>query len=356
MAASTKKRDDSSSRATIRKIAQLAGVSISTVSRVMNDNPYVVEEKRQRVLEAAEKLNYRPSSAARRLRISTPATIGFVLSRNSLDHWFYSKVLDSVERACTEEGLHCLFAAWRERPEEPNISNPTPPLFVREKDVADGVIVCGDRYEPLLNTLDESGIPYICVGNNLIYLGIPRMRDAVYVDETGAAMEITTKLIEMGHTDIEFIGNLSRPEDRLRFDGFTRAMRQARLDYKQPAVLPQDEHIFLGRMVAERYVQKGTLPHAIFAAGGDDLACGLITRLREVEIRVPEDVSVAGFGGLRIWPIAPLEIATAAFPAETLGREAVKLLVQKLRLGGAPVDAKTVAMEIDMGKTVQRRK
>ncbi len=268
--------------ATIHDVARKAGVSASTVSRVLNDRPGISDETRARVLQAARELGYLPDMAARSLVSGRTMTLGFLIHpRHTLGpHSFYGEVLTGADKEARKHGYHVVFAA------EGDVKAPT---MVQQNRV-DGLILAGcDIPRETIVALKLQNVPMVLVDNH-----VPKV-DSIVIDNVGGAYEAVSHLIELGHREIGFIcewfGDLSFSE---RFEGYKKALAEHDL--------PFDEHLiaegiprqpYSGYVAAQRLLE-ASRPTAIFAAN-DLTAAEAMRALREQGIRVPEDIAIASF-------------------------------------------------------------
>ncbi len=271
---------------TIHDVARLAGVSPSTVSRVLNDKPGISEETRQRVIQAARELGYLPDMAARTLASGRTYNLGFLVHpRHTLGpHSFYGEVLAGADEEARKHGYHIIFSA------DGNTKNPT----VIQQNRVDGLILAGcDISREVITALKLQNVPLVLVDNH-----VPKV-DSIVTDNVGGAYEAVTHLIELGHRRIGFVcewfQDLSFAE---RFEGYKRALAEHGIPFDERLIaegLPRQPKT--GYVAAQRLLAKVTpdiMPSAIFAAN-DLTAVETMRALREHGFRIPEDVAIVGF-------------------------------------------------------------
>ena len=313
-----------SARATITDVAAEAGVSISTVSLVMNEKGAVAESTRSRVRTAATRLGYTPSRTARGLaasRTGRTGNLGFVLRE---DHFrrsepFYTRVFLGAEFEARRRGLYVLLATIPERyrPEDA-------PRFLQEHTV-DGVVVAGRVDGAFLAALSQAGIPFVLA--DYAWPGAA----SVQLDNEGGAALVAEHLVARGHTRVGFLGaDDGHPSIAARRDGFLRAMAAA------GHVLAPDL-VVTGRCVADRsagtriaadLLDRPDRPSAIFCAN-DALALGLLDAARERGLRVPEDLAVVGFDDVEGAALASPPLTTVRVYKEQLGEVALGLAAEQ---------------------------
>ncbi len=306
--------------ATIRDVASEAGVSVATVSRVLNKSSQVTEETYQKVQAAIDALDYSPSQTARRLSMGRTHTIGVVVPFLTLPS--YVERLRGVESilAASEYDL-VLFSA--DTPEKVNsyftqLSRP-----VR----TDGVIVISlkpDDYHA--KRFQEANIPIV-----LVDARHPELTSIV-VDDTAGGYTATCYLVELGHQKIAYLCDyLENPFGFIamqdRFEGYKQALIEVGIDF-QPEYLQQGE--LGGReavSLAKKMLSADDPPTAIFAAS-DIHAVGVLKAAQELGIRIPEELSVIGFDGIR--DSEYLEISTIHQPLFNSGVISVELLLASM--------------------------
>ena len=309
---------------TINDVARLAGVSIKTVSRVMNDEPNVRDETRAKVKEAANLLHYRPNLLARSLAGSRSFLIG-LLYDNPVPSYVYDLQIGAITR-CRQSGYHLL--AEPQDSHAPDLERAIAGLLATIR--LDGVILTPPLCDMavVLQTVEAAGVPYVRVAPFLY----PGRSACVRMDDARAAYEMTEHLLKLGHSDIGFV--LGHPEhgaSHLRYEGFVKAMREAGLG-------PRAEWVKQGYFTFDSGVEAAKLlfagperPTAVFASN-DVMAFGMMAHAQQIGLKVPDDVSIVGFddtpGSTLIWP----HLTTIRQPIEDLAHEAADILL--LRASG----------------------
>jgi len=268
--------------ATIKEIAKRAGVSPSTVSRVLRGKGRVSSETKERILRIAKELGYSPNVSARALVTGRTSTVGFLIHpRQSLDSGsFYGEILAGVEKETNAFGFHLIFST--------QVSEDLPPM-VKERRI-DGLIIAGcDIPKELIFAVREQGIPLVLVDYHLDKV------DSVFTDNIGGAYEAVTHLIRLGHKKIGFIcewfDDLSFAE---RFKGYKLALEDNGLPFDEALTaegVPRKEGS--GYIAMKKLLEKN-LPSAVFAAN-DSAAAYAIQALKEKGLKVPQDIAVVGF-------------------------------------------------------------
>ncbi len=312
--------------ATIKDVAARVGVSVSTVSRVLNDKPGVSAETRRRVLEAVKELQYAPDVAARGLATARMQNIGFVIYRRPphLSADFSTRIMQGVEEELTRHGYHVILVALK----------PTASLFnlkiVRESRV-DGLILIGPRFPPRsILELKSAGLPTVLVDNTLNETKI----DSILCDNRDGAYEAAKHLIEHGHSRIVFLrGPAEWVSNRERCAGYQQAMSEAGLE---PRIIPMpDTTIDTGYEALAQALE--TYPDlTAICAVNDATAIGAIRALKETGRQVPNDVSITGFDDVSWATLNEPPLTTVHIYLEEIGRFAARRLVDLIE-GGSQV-------------------
>lgn len=307
---------------TINDVARLAGVSIKTVSRVMNNEPNVREETRAKVKEASSLLHYRPNLLARSLAGSRSFLLG-LLYHNPVPTYINDMHRGVIER-CRQNGYHLLA-----EPQEMHGSE-------LERSIAgllatirlDGVILTPPLCDMavVLQTVEAANVPYVRVAPFLY----PGRTASVRMDETRAAHEMTQYLLGRGHRDIGFImGHPEHGGSHLRYQGFVTAMREAGIEPRAEWIKQGYFTFDSGVEAARALFAKGfARPTAIFSSN-DDMAFGIMSVAQQQGIRVPQDLSIVGFddtpGCTLIWP----HLTTIRQPITDMAYAAADILLSR---------------------------
>ncbi|MGW5780687.1 LacI family DNA-binding transcriptional regulator [Streptomyces sp. NPDC003863] len=304
---------------TLDEVAELAGVSRSVASRVLNDAPHVSSAKREAVERAVHRLGYVPHPTARALATRQTGAAALVVSGEDPSIFadpFFAQVIVGASAALEDADLHlmlCLAASDRGRRRVERL--------LRSKG-ADGVMLMALREgDPLARMAEEAEIPVVFGGRPV---GLdPRWY--VDVDNLGGARAATAHLISLGRTRVATIcGRLDTEVGRARYRGYQDAMLAAGLEPYPPEVGDFTEASGAAAMAA----LSARHPHldGVFAAS-DNMGAGALRTLREAGRRVPADVAVVGFDDLAVARVADPPLTTVHQPVEGLGREMARMLV-----------------------------
>ena len=320
-----------SARATITDVAAEAGVSISTVSLVMNGKGAVADATRSRVRTAASRLGYTPSRTARGLAAGRTGNLGFVLRE---DHFcqaepFYTRVFLGAEFEARRRGLYVLLSTVPAR-----YTPAAAPRFLQEHSV-DGVVVAGRVDDAFLDALDVSGIPVV-----LADYARPGAA-SVQLDNEGGAALVAAHLVRKGHTRVGFLGaDRDHPSMAARCAGFASAMASAGHGLPDARIATDagaaDRRA--GADIAARLLDGPDRPTAIFCAN-DALALGLLDAARARGLDVPGDLAVVGFDDVEGAALAPTPLTTVRVYKEQLGEVALGLLAERSATEHTATDA-----------------
>lgn len=311
--------------ATITDVARRAGVSMKTVSRVLNAEPHVRDEVRQKVLSAAEELRYRPNMSARSLAGARSYVIGFLLSVFS--PYMVQAQLGAL-KACRERGYHLLT-------ETVDLASDVD-LEIDQLSRAvsvDGVILLPPLVDSarLLDALDKAGVPYVRIspasdhGRGLY----------VEVDDEAAGRVMTEHLLGLGHRRIGFIcGADGHGASAKRLKGYRDAMEQAGVPVEPGLIQPGAFTYETGLQAARTLLALEQRPTAVFASN-DLMACAVLARAHELGLHLPDDLSVAGFDDIpsasMVWPT----LTTMRQPVVDMAAAATELIIGRGGPGAA---------------------
>ncbi len=316
-------------RTTMKDVAEAAGVSVVTVSRVFN-NTYrnkVAESTRQRVLAVAASLNYRPSLMARGLTKRQTQLIGVIVP--SLTGSFTSESVQGIQDLCEEENYSLILYTTQQQPKR---ARAYLRLLWQERRV-DGLIVVDPPryYSDIIAPMIEEGIPVVQLLFDDPSLNTPR----VLVNHKMGAIEAVKHLIDLGHRRILHLSS-SLPHGSLRREGYVETMTAHGLSSEIRDLEVGHDWTAAFEAVLQYFSTNTTnRPTAIFASS-DTAAFGAIKALYHLGLRVPDDASVVGFDDLPFAEMATPSLTTVSQPKYQVGREAAKTLLKLVRQKEAP--------------------
>lgn len=302
---------------TIRDVARLAGVSPGTVSRVVHKKTYVKQETRQRVLEAIEKLGYRPHAAASRLGSGKTQIIGLLVP--DLQKEYYIEIAEAIIETSQKQGYAILVSTMLE--EKSHL-----PDFLRSGNMDGVLVITPFLIEEELSIIMQQKIP--CVFIN--YESDGQLYSSIWCDQFKIGYLATKHLIHLGHKKIGFLTHgIWAPSPAKRFQGCLQAMSEAQLDVKAHYVceIPQNDPI----NATQKWLSEIEPPGAIFVFS-DDIAIYVIDVLKAAGYRIPDDISVISCGNMRVsqWTIPPL--TTVDQHTYQIGVQSVEMLLTRIQV------------------------
>jgi len=318
---------------TSEQVAQLAGVSRATVSRVLNGSPRISAEARERVHAAIATLGYEPDRVAQSLVRHRSHTIALALpndqerepglnlsSIGKTSHYFYLDMLQYIEREVLSQGYDLLFPS---RPHGTSPENYTRSLQMRR--VA-GTILLGQRFhppDPRIQSLLQANIPTVFIDN----LGQGNRATSVKADHVDSARQITEHLLSLGHRRIAILtGPIIDLPAMERLLGCQHALARAGITPEPGLIRPG------GWNIDEAYATANVLlderrDFTAIVAGSDLMAFGILHALHEHGLRVPEDISLTGFDDVELSQYSNPSLTTIRQDREAIGRGAVQRLI-----------------------------
>lgn len=311
-------------KATISDVARLAGVSIKSVSRVVNREANVRTGMRAKVEAAIEELGYKPNLAARSLAAGRSLNIG-VLFDNPSPH-YTMKVQEGAYVACRDAGYQLVLEHLESAAQ---IDDTLEMMFVNRR--VDGVVVTAPAtdHEIVLHALEQHRIPYVRIAPNRS----PERSPAIFSNDSQAMSEVVQLLWGLGHRQFGFVsGPVDHGASAWRRAGFFSALAERGMRADQVSVANGDFTFASGIGAGLQLLRRPVPPTAIFAAN-DDMAAGVFAAAAQLSIRIPEALSVVGFDdswiAKSVWP----ELTTMRQPIVEMAQDAVEILVQRQRWG-----------------------
>lgn len=311
------------SKSTLSDVAKLAKVSIKTASRVVRKEPKVSPKTRATVEDAIKTLNYRPSVAPRAAVGSRSYVLGLIFDNPNAS--YIVELLQGALEQSRKDGYHLIV-------EPVNLSSPTIEDDINNLIIQsnlDGMILppplCDEP--SILKVLISAGKPFARISPSISKeLGL-----RIEINDHQAAKEMTTKLIELGHTSIGFLtGRKGTATTRRRLEGFLSAMKEANLSVPDSLIQEGDFEYRSALIAGEILLNQTKRPTAIFASN-DEMAAGLIAAAHKAGLSVPDDLSIAGFDDSMVATVVWPQLTTVRQPVKKMAATAVKILIQKCR-------------------------
>jgi LacI family transcriptional regulator len=315
MRRSSKAFEDAYRGSTIKDVASRAGVSVATVSRVLNEKGLVREETIRRVLDAAAALNYVPHGGAKSLSTRRTSTVGVVLP--DLHGEFFSEMIRGIDVAARRRGYHLLVSGSHSEWSEMSA------VLLAVRGRVDGMIVMAPELEAeRIASWLPTGLPVVLLN------GRAEGAWSVAVDNTQGTGSMMQHLFSLGHREIAYIsgpeGNADATE-RLRT--WRAAMQEAGVGRLDELLVPGDFSETAGYEAGYTILSRERRPTAVFAAN-DAMAIGALCAIREQGVRVPQEMAVVGFDDIPIARFVSPPLTTVSVEIAELGRQAFELFLE----------------------------
>jgi LacI family transcriptional regulator len=318
-------------RATIADVARLAGVSIKTVSRVVNHEPNVREATREKVEQAIAELNYRPNPSARNLASLRSRLIGLIYDDPSAyeipSATYVISMQQGVLRACNAADYGLLIHPCNYR--DPHIAAELKALVEQAR--PDGIVLAAplSNMPKIVNAIAATGTPFVKLSpgeeNGRQY--------TVSTNDHEVCAEMVDYLASLGHERIAFItGHTSHKAIGHRFLGYREGLERNGLPYREELVANGDNSFGSGEACAKQLLALSAPPTAIFAAN-DDMAAGVVRTADRLGIDVPEQLSVAGFDDIALARQTFPSLTTIRQPLAAMAEHACVALIRTLSEG-----------------------
>ncbi|GAB3248228.1 LacI family DNA-binding transcriptional regulator [Chitinimonas naiadis] len=306
---------------TMKQVAERAGVSVSSVSHVINNTRFVSPDARARIEAAISELSYVPSAVARSLRHDVTHTIGMLLPNSS--NPYFAEVLREIEARCFAAGFNLILCNTDDEP-----SKQASYLRVLVEKRVDGIIVVTAGEDADLHQL-LAGLnrPLVLVDREIA--GVDS--DLVEVDHASGAILATRHLTELGHRRVACIAGPQglAPSDQ-RIAGWQQVCREEDLQKGDCPLLHADFSSQGGYAAMKALLAEPSRPSAVFVAN-DLMAIGVLCAVHEANLRVPEDLSVIGFDDIELAAFSSPPLSTVAQPKAELGRLTTELLFERIQ-------------------------
>lgn len=307
---------------TIQDVAKAADVSVATVSRVINGKGGVRPKLEKRVKRAMKKLHYHPSTLARNLKLQESRQIGLIIPL--LDHPFFSRLANVTEQELFQNDYRAIIC---NTDEDKALELEYVELLLRQR--VDGIII--NSSVDITDYIDEvraQNIPCVLVDRNVEVFECSK----VFSDNSQGGYLGMKYLLELGHRRIKVVAPFSFAEPtQHRLRGIREALAEFGLDAPDDMFLTSDDHSFeLGVNVGLQVAQEQPRPTAIFALT-DVTAVGVMRAMWQLNLRIPEDMTVMGYDGIPLSAYVTPALTTVAQPIVEMGRISVQLLLQHIQ-------------------------
>ncbi|MBB3114424.1 LacI family transcriptional regulator [Paenibacillus phyllosphaerae] len=307
---------------TIYDVAREAGVSMATVSRVVNNNPNVKPQTRKKVFEAIERLGYRPNAVARGLASKKTTTVGVVIP--DISNAIFAEVARGIEDIANMYHYNIILCnADKKKDKEIRVIN-----TLLEKQV-DGLLFMGGAVtDEHLQAFKTANVPIVLCATTDEQGLIP----SVDIDHEAAAYDAVQALLKQGHTRIAMIsGTLQDPSIGFaRFQGYKRALESAGITYDENLVRIGNYRYESGSEAMKYFLDLSDRPSAVFSAT-DEMAIGAIHQIQDSGLKVPQDVSIISVDNSRMASMVRPQLTAVAQPMYDIGAVSMRLLTKLMK-------------------------
>ncbi|MEG0844234.1 MAG: LacI family DNA-binding transcriptional regulator [Romboutsia sp.] len=307
------------SNITIKDVAKQAGVSISTVSRVINDSKPVTDEVKQRVLDVIKETGYIPNPLARSLVTKKSQLIGVIVPEVSDS--FVNEILNGVEEVAKMYNYDILLAnTYSDKEQELKSIN-----LLRAKQVEGIVMICWKVEEEHIDYIQNCGIPATYISKTARNYDI----HTVSTSNAEATYDMTKYLIGKGHKKIAFV--MTSEDDTVlemeRLSGYEKALLENQIEIDKSLVKHGGTTYETGYASMNELLEDNIIPEAVFVTG-DEAAIGAINAICDKGYKVPEDISVAGFNDVKIAKMYRPKLTTVYQPLYDMGAVAMRMVIK----------------------------
>lgn len=306
--------------ATIYEVSALAGVSLSSVSRVLNNHEHVSEKTRVKVTAAVEQLGYRPSSIARSLASSRTDCVGILVSE--LHGPFYGDMLTGLENELRVSGKHTIITAGHcdEKSEKEGIE------FLIDRSCDALILLVEALSDEYMLELKKGKTPFILLNRYIDEI----KEDCFYLDNILGGYLATKHLLEQGHKDIAYIsGPLIKTDANDRFIGHKKALAEFNIDYNEALLYQGDFLTQSGRDGISHLISK-QLPFTAVACANDEMASGAMKGARDYDLAIPEDCSFIGFDNVFFTEYLYPQLSTINYPTTAMAKMSAQWILKHI--------------------------
>jgi DNA-binding LacI/PurR family transcriptional regulator len=308
---------------TLKEVAKFADVSITTVSRVMNDASKVNPDTRERVQKAMRKLGYQPSRVAQRLRTTKGRSKMLGLIIPDIQNQFYSNIVRGIEDVAYAKDYAVILCNSDENPNKERFY-----LEVLQSESVDGVILPPiHQHSKVVEGLIESGVPIVCVDRKLVRENV----DTVVINNEKGGYMAVKHLIDLGHRRIAILSSspqFSSFEERQK--GYEKALTDHGIEIDLAYIKEGDPRSSeTARVLTKELIALETPPTAIFATN-NLMTLGVIEAINEKKMKIPADISVIGFDDMPWAKAITPPLTVIKQPGYEMGRRAAELMFQRV--------------------------
>lgn len=326
---------------TIKDVAKLANVSISTVSYALNNSGNVSEETKKKIFEAAKKLDYKPSGIARSLKSKKTQIIGVFL--NNFNGPIYSEIIRGVSDVVKATGYEIVVAECM------STRNSLSRLFAQR--IVDGAIVLSPNVpDKIIKEYASANFPIVTLDRELKHDYI----SSVLIDNKNACYNVIRFLAEQGYKNVALInGPKGTYDSEKRHEGFMEGINNFNMNLKPNWECTGNFEEESGFDITQKLIDSGDMPE-VFCVANDEMAIGVVKALKENNIKIPKEIAVVGFDDIQLCDYITPRLTTVRRPAYDLGVLATYTLLDSLR-GNSESKIKMLSTEMVIRETLVER-
>ncbi len=300
----------------IKSVAKKAGVSVATISRVLNHPDTVAPDTREHILSVMESLDYKPNWMARGLKLNRTGAIALLIPE--ITDMGYMEIAKGVEDVARQKNYNLMLCTTEDdrNKEKGYIEN-----FIARK--VDGLILVSTHLKKSdLAQMKKQDISVVLIGKNEELTG----ENLVYTDYRAAAAEATRHMLEIGYKKLGMISGI-RPkiENADKLEGFRKTLKEEGLDCPEDHYFEEENGIEGGYLAASKLLNLKDRPEAVFVSS-DIMAIGAMEKLKQSGLKIPQDIAVVGFDNLKISGYLEPKLTTVSKPMYRMGLVAARLL------------------------------
>lgn len=311
---------------TIKDIAKICGVGVSTVSRAINDHPDINPETKEKIMNTIREYGYVPNDSARNLKRADAKAIAVLVK--GIANPFFTSMITVIEQECKKRHYSMELCHIEADEDEVDVAQ----KVVKEKRLR-GIIFLGGLFSHSEEKLKKLSVPFVFSTAGSIPEHISRKQySSISVDDRRESAKMVEYLIEQGHTKIAILvaEALEESVGRLRLDGYCDALKAHGIEVNPQLICQtRDElsHFSMenGYLSAKKLLERGEAFTALYAVA-DALAIGALRALYEAGLRVPEDISLAGYDGIDMACYTVSSLTTIRQPVEEMAKDTTRLL------------------------------
>lgn len=329
--------------ATIKDVAKSAGVSIATVSRVINNVSNVKSNIREKVQNAIRELDFKPNELARGLKNDVTHTIGVIIS--DISNPFFMSIIREIEKKVKQFGYFLLMVSTDDDPEKERQYI----KVMREKRV-DGIIISSTgKNEDYLKSIQESGLPIVFIDRK----PFKHKFDTVYVDKALAMYDITNYLLSKGHRRIALV---SGPRDIMtnfdRFTGYARSYHEANIPLDNSLIMYGEFSEKYGREALNTVMEMSDRP-SVIVSGSVQITRGMLLEAKEKNILIPEDISLVSYGNIDMSALICPSLTYVESLNEKIGSIAGDIILSRLENPGEKTEQVVLESNMILGDSIK---